>query len=101
MKLNRKLYVDDLRDIPDSSWDVARNFHVAITMLETNQYDHVSLDHDIASFYGLREMTGRDVLNWLIFRKNDGLPVPTTVVVHSANPVARSTMDADCERWFS
>jgi hypothetical protein len=99
--MNTKLYVDDLRPLPDNSWDVARSFHEAIVMLETGRYDHVSLDHDIASFYGYKELTGRDILNWLIFRKQAGQPVPTTVVVHSANPVAQNTMAPDCARYFS
>ena len=100
----RRLYVDDLRPCP-KGWDVARNFHQAIIMLERGgyggfPYDEVSLDHDIASIYGNKEMTGRDILNWLIARKVEGLPVPAVVKVHSANPVGCATMEADIKRYW-
>ena len=95
-----KLYVDDLRQPPDESWVVARSFHHAIVELETGQYHTVSLDHDLASFYGYHEMTGRDILNWLIARKIDGKSVPSVVTCHSANPVAQDTMESDCRKYF-
>jgi hypothetical protein len=94
-----KLYVDDLRPCPQG-WDLARNFHEAIVMLSSENYDEVSLDHDIASFYGNKEMTGRDILNWLIARKLDGMHTPSVVRVHSANPVGCATMEADIQRYW-
>lgn len=91
----KKLYIDDMRPCPEG-WDVARNFHEAIVMLESTEYAEVSLDHDIDSFYGLKEMTGRDILNWLIARKVEGHKhVPSIVRVHSANPVGSRTMRED------
>lgn len=99
-----KLWVDDVRPVPDETWDVARNFHTAIYLLDNNYYDEVSLDHDlgIESFYGDRELTGRDILNWLIWRVSvTNLPVPRLVRCHSANPVASKTMIEDCKRFFS
>lgn len=95
----RKLYVDDLRPCPEG-WDVARNFHEAIVMLEAVQYDEVSLDHDIASFYGNKEMTGNDVLQYLIMRKMEGHHTPSVVHVHSANPVGIKKMKEDIARFF-
>lgn len=94
-----KLYVDDLREAPEG-WDVARNFHKAIVMLEETEYDEVSLDNDIASFYGNREMMGYDILQWLIMRKLEGFKVPSIVRVHSANPVQREKMRQDIDRYF-
>lgn len=100
VRVIRKLYVDDLRPCPEG-WDVARRFHDAIVMMEATDYDEVSLDHDIDSFYGLKELTGRDVLNWMIVRKVDGVyPSPTIVRVHSANPVGSATMRADIQRYW-
>lgn len=95
----RRLYVDDLRPCPEG-WDVARNFHQAIVMLDTGDYDEVSLDHDIASFYGNKEMTGNDVLQYLIMKKLEGAKVPTTIHVHSANPVGVKKMQEDIDRYF-
>lgn len=95
----RRLYVDDLRPCPDG-WDLARNFHEAIVALEAYQYKVVSLDHDIASFYGNKELTGRDILNWLIMRKIEGGYTPPEVRVHSANPVGCATMEQDIKRYW-
>lgn len=99
-KETKRLYVDDLRECP-KGWELARSFHDAIHMLETYDFDEVSLDHDIDSFYGMKEMTGRDILNWLIARKVDGTKhTPAIVHVHSANPVGRATMLADIKRYW-
>ena len=98
---NRKLFVDDARERPDKTWDLAPSFHTAILDLEVFDYDEVSLDHDLASFYGSREMTGRDILNWLIARKIEGKHTPRIVKVHSANSAAWPTMQADIDRYFS
>ena len=103
MKVINGLYVDDLRTPPFDEgvqWTIVRNFHDAIHVLERVNYPLVSLDHDIASFYGNKEMTGRDILNWLIARKLDGKPSPEIVRVHSANPVGCATMEEDIKRYW-
>lgn len=99
--MNKKLWVDDLRPVPDETWDQAFSFHEAIYMLERNNYEEVSLDHDLGmgSFYGYKEMTGRDILNWLQRRKFEFCKVPKTVRCHSANSAARHTMVPDCEKF--
>lgn len=99
--MNRKLFVDDERFPADSGWDIARSFHTAVHLLEVNAYDVVSLDHDIQSFYGNREMTGRDILNWLIARKLSGMHVPSTVIQHTQNSVGMGTMEEDIRRYWS
>lgn len=101
------LYVDDIRDPPKGDgieWIVCRTFHFAICMLEVTPFDVVSLDHDLGCFYGQREMTGRDILNWLIDRKVNGAEhgfIGNDVRVHSANPVGCDTMEADIKRYWS
>lgn len=101
------LYVDDDDEyrhpptIPGFKWLRAYNFHQAIVMLETHDFALVSLDHDIASWYGSKEMKGRDILNYLIERKEvAGLFKTLIVRVHTANPVGRATMLADAKRYF-
>lgn len=102
--IKTKLFVDDERypvDFPiDDSWEIARSFHEAIYLLERNTYEVVSLDHDIQSFYGNREMTGRDILNWLIAQKLAGLYTPSTVIQHTQNAVGMQSMQADIERYW-
>ena len=43
----RKFFFDDVRDVPDESWDLARNVQTAKDMLSRKPYDVWSLDHDI------------------------------------------------------
>ncbi len=43
----RKFFFDDVRNPPDSSWTVARDVAEAKRVLGTEQFDIMSLDHDI------------------------------------------------------
>lgn len=100
---NIKLFVDDERFPVDDTWDIARTFHEAICMLERNEYDVVSLDHDLQCFYGNREMTGYDILNYLIARKVAGgwTHLPSIIIVHSQHEAKAIQMREDIARYFS
>jgi len=98
-----KLYVDDLRPLPDnygSEWTIARTAWEALLKLELIEFEEVSLDNDLASFVGNIEITGYDILNWMVQRKVDGLYVPPNVFVHSANCVAVPKMQETIDRWW-
>lgn len=43
-----KLFVDDIRKLPDDAWHVARTVRDAISALATLEVDEVSLDYDIS-----------------------------------------------------
>lgn len=45
-----KLWVDDIRDVPDSSWTLARTITTAINLISMygESLTHISLDHDIS-----------------------------------------------------
>ena len=87
-----KLYVDDMRKAPEG-WDQAWSFHEAIHMLQTGNYEVVSLDHDLGSFYGYKEMTGMDILNWIERQNSEGYgPHLKTIMVHTANASAANEM---------
>lgn len=99
------LWVDDERPLPreyeEQGWRAVMSFHGAIVLLEKNRYNEVSLDHDLACFYGNREMTGYDILVWLVDRKVNGTGhVPERVFVHSANPPGREKMQQVIDRYF-
>jgi hypothetical protein len=79
---------------------IARSYKEAIDFLDSEQFDEVSLDHDIASFVGGREKTGYDIAMWLAERKNNGLYVPPIVRCHSANPVGRANIEAVVTRYL-
>lgn len=95
-----KLWVDDVRPAPAGFTHIASNFHSAIYLLEMYEFDVVSLDHDIGSFYGYKEMTGYDILLWLVDRKQKGLHVPADIRVHSANPVGVRNMEETIKRYL-
>lgn len=99
-----KLYVDDLRDLPESygsEWTTSRTVWEALTKLELIEFDEVSLDHDLACFIGNKELTGDDIVNWLVERKLNGFYVPPVVKVHSANPIGRQSMQAAIDKHLS
>ena len=43
-----KLYVDDIRDIPDESWMLSRTITDAINAIDVFNFKVISLDHDIS-----------------------------------------------------
>lgn len=94
-----KLWVDDERMPPDNTWEMARSFHEAVHMLNCFIYDTVSLDHDLASFYGHKEMTGYDIVCWMEDQtRKDPWHMPRTILIHSANPVGRKNMQAGIDQ---
>ena len=99
------LYVDDCRELPETlqeaGWTRARSFHEAIVKLELIEFKELSLDHDLASFYGYTELTGYHIVKWLVQRKQDGFYVPPKIYIHSANPVGCENMQAMIDRYLS
>jgi len=100
-----KLYVDDVRPLPDEydkegCWQKSTTVWEAITKLELLEFEVVSLDHDLACFIGNKELTGYDICLWLAERKNEGLYVPPIIIVHSANPVGFANMTAVINRYL-
>jgi hypothetical protein len=97
----KKIWIDDIRNPPDDNYDIARNYSEAIALLSDKNYDHACIDHDLADFdVDGREKTGYDVLLWLTQRKYDGLWVPKSYVVLTANPSAKPRMLGVIERYL-
>jgi len=100
----RGLYVDDERALTDemiaNEWCIARNAWEALVKLELLEFDEVSLDHDLASFINNKEITGYDILMWLVERKLNGFSVPAKVYVHSANPVGSKKMQEVIDQYW-
>jgi hypothetical protein len=94
-----KLFLDDVRTPPDTTWHVVRNYDAFVKWMERNPTPEViSFDHDLAfehypfadpnptqEFrYGqYKEKTGYEAAKWCV--DNDRLPA--TAIVHSLNPV--------------
>ncbi len=90
--MNLHLYVDDERDLPESSeedlWVLARTYAQAIELLAGWVFQSVSLDHDLGE-----ERTGYDIVCWLERRQISGGHIPVVIKAHSANPVGRANID--------
>jgi len=99
------LYVDDIRTCPEDTdeyrWTTARTGWEALVKLELIDFELVSLDHDIASFIGNKEITGADIAMWLATRNHNGLYVPPKIEIHSANPVGCENIEAIVKRYLT
>ena len=91
-----KIWVDDLRTPPDSTWLWCLTSDHALSILETvskwyiNPIEIMSLDHDLGG-----SDTTRPVVLWCC--ENDFWP--KEVRVHTANPVGREWLEGMIERY--
>lgn len=90
-----KIWVDDIRTPPDSTWYWVKSSEAAITVLETywmvsRTIEVMSLDHDLGG-----DDTTRPIVLWCC--ENDFWPVE--VVVHSANPVGIEWLEGMISRY--
>lgn len=86
-----KLFIDDLRNAPDSSWIIARTSNDANDIItRIGIPNHISFDHDLGG-----DDTAICVVNFIIEAVLDGLlrfPENFTFNVHSANPVGAANI---------
>lgn len=100
------IWVDDERHPPkalEGKCDIARTYDEAISMLSKHMYTEIWLDHDlgdVGNTNGRREMTGYDVLLWLIDAKQEGKHVPTNFHILTANASARPRMEGVINRYL-
>lgn len=87
-----KIWLDDLREAPDSSWmnvknDVALAFH----FIKNGVVEEISLDHDL----GEGRLTGYDLLKLIEskFAQEPNYCKLPVFTIHSANPVGRRNME--------
>ena len=99
------LFIDDVRDMPEDTeqykWTLARDGIEGLFKLSIIEFDLVSLDHDLATFLGYKEITGYDIAVWLADRKQSGLYVPPKVICHSANPVGIDNIEGVIKRYLT
>lgn len=83
-----KLFLDDLRNAPDNSWVIVRNYYDCIDILTTGKVKVSSLDHDLGT-----DLTGYDVAKAMMKYKTLSFdwPVPKTLV-HSCNLIGRDNI---------
>lgn len=100
--INSKLWIDDIRIPPDDTYDIARTYDQAITLLDANQYEDIWLDHDLSDFtLDGKERTGYTIVLWLVERKMiDALYVPLRYHYLTSNPVGRANMSQLIEHYL-
>lgn len=94
-----KLYLDDCREPYDNTWTLIkepRRFMLKI-VTQIDDITEISFDHDIETYYGDKEITWYDLLDWtLLTYKNMGYPFPK-ITIHTANPPAWERMCSLCD----
>lgn len=86
-----KIYLDDERNAPDDSWNVARNYQECLAILEKNWYEitEISLDHDLGDEY----FNGYRFLLYMEFRvEEEGETYVPKIHIHTANASAKPKM---------
>lgn len=81
-----KLWVDDLREPPDTSWVIARSVGTAIELLHSGWVIELSLDHDLGD-----GVDGYEVARWL---EEHPQFMPSVAGCHSSNPVGAARITA-------
>lgn len=90
-----RLWIDDLRPAPDSTWTVATTSAQAIAELTAAKaagtvVERISFDHDLGG-----DDNTRKVVIWII--ENDFWP--EQCLVHTANPVGREWLVGMIDRY--
>lgn len=85
--LTLKVFLDDMRDCPDG-FTLARSYEACLLLLDTQDVDVLSLDHDLGS-----EKTGYDVCKYVVEKWFLGQSQqPIEIFLHTDNPVGRDNM---------
>lgn len=97
-----KLWLDDLRVPPDTSWTWVKTAQEALDLLRKRIPDEISFDHDL----GESDQTGYTVAREIEARCWTGQPGHNRRIkwhIHSANPVGRANIQAameSCDRYW-
>lgn len=87
-----KLWLDDLRDMPDD-YDVhVETVEDAIMFLEEYEVEHIGFDHDLGYEIDGKERNGYHLACWIEAEATKGLP-RLTWSIQSDNPVGRDKID--------
>jgi hypothetical protein len=83
-----RLYLDDIRECP-KGWILARTYAECIRLIDTEQVEEMSLDHDLGE-----EKTGYDILRYILDKVVDckEYEPPARIHLHTGNPVGRQRM---------
>lgn len=108
-----KLYLDDFRNPPDSSWNVVRSYDAFVDFIKNYGVpDIISFDHDLADeHYPVSSGYFTEALPYDIYKEKTGYHCAKWLVenelhvkefrVHSMNPVGAENIRALLSRWKS
>ena len=103
MQENIILFLDDLREPPpEQDCHVARSYEDFCSCIRQHQYTEIWFDHDLGGLdsFGVGK-TGKDCLVFLLdLILNEGYPEPQRIILHTANPTGRKTMQGLVERYL-
>lgn len=86
-----KLFIDDIRNVPDASWIIARSYLAAIEVILTKKVMEISFDHDLGD--EIHWHTGYDVMAFVEELVYHGQLKAPVIHIHSANMGARKRME--------
>ena len=98
MQIKMKIFIDDLRPLPDDSYILLRSYDEAVNYVKQNGIpSFISFDHDL----GIDENdnllpSGYDFAKWLVEMDMENLytfPDDFSFYVHSANPVGKANIE--------
>jgi hypothetical protein len=84
-----RLWLDDIRPMPEGYTHHARTASEAIALLAAGEVTHASLDHDLGEGDG----TGYEVAKWIAVNAIGGTLGPIELKCHSWNPVGREGIE--------
>jgi hypothetical protein len=92
-----KLFLDDVREPPDSTWELVKTVAEAIALMETGDVTEASLDNDLGLDEEGNELPeGRTFLYWMC--EHNCWPTEA-ITIHSANVVAVKYMLGMLQRY--
>lgn len=94
----KKLYLDDLRPLPDNSYILVRSYDDAVNYVKQNGIPNfISFDHDLGIDKNDNLLSsGYDFAKWLVEMDMDNkyvFPSDFDFIVHSANPVGKVNIE--------
>ena len=101
-----KLYLDDVRDLPDESFDLARSYDEAVNYVKQHGIPtFISFDHDLGVDENEKLLpTGFDFAKWLVEMDMDNIykfPENFSFNVHSANPVGKANIEGYLNNYLN
>ena len=101
----KKLYLGDIRKIPDDSYILVESYEDAVEYVIQNGIPYfISFDHDLGvDKYNNLLPTGYDFAKWIVEMDMDGryiFPDNFNYIVHSANPVGKENIERYLINYF-